>query len=76
MGTRAVRHLDYELDVIGRLGFEGYFLAVAPPALGHGEEVLPVSKLHAPALSSTITFSARYEQKQVLDKMSILGEGR
>ncbi|MFC1435316.1 DNA polymerase III subunit alpha [Streptacidiphilus sp. N1-3] len=25
----AVRQLDYELDVIGRLGFEGYFLAVA-----------------------------------------------
>lgn len=27
--VRAVRQLDYELDVIGRLGFEGYFLAVA-----------------------------------------------
>ncbi|MET7436641.1 DNA polymerase III subunit alpha, partial [Streptomyces sp. NPDC005568] len=27
--TPAVRQLDYELDVIGRLGFEGYFLAVA-----------------------------------------------
>jgi error-prone DNA polymerase len=26
---RAVRQLDYELEVIGRLGFEGYFLAVA-----------------------------------------------
>ncbi|WP_327749745.1 DNA polymerase III subunit alpha [Streptomyces europaeiscabiei] len=26
---RAVRQLRYELDVIGRLGFEGYFLAVA-----------------------------------------------
>ncbi|WP_331730921.1 DNA polymerase III subunit alpha (plasmid) [Streptomyces sp. NBC_00016] len=26
---RSVRQLDYELDVIGRLGFEGYFLAVA-----------------------------------------------
>jgi error-prone DNA polymerase len=26
---RAVRRLRYELDVIGRLGFEGYFLAVA-----------------------------------------------
>ncbi|MGP3777144.1 DNA polymerase III subunit alpha (plasmid) [Streptomyces sp. SDT5-1] len=25
----AVRQLDYELDVIGRLGYEGYFLAVA-----------------------------------------------
>ncbi|MET8411160.1 DNA polymerase III subunit alpha [Streptomyces sp. NPDC005195] len=25
----AVRQLDYELEVIGRLGFEGYFLAVA-----------------------------------------------
>ncbi|MFD5717162.1 DNA polymerase III subunit alpha [Streptomyces sp. NPDC127036] len=25
----AVRQIDYELDVIGRLGFEGYFLAVA-----------------------------------------------
>jgi error-prone DNA polymerase len=25
----ALRQLDYELDVIGRLGFEGYFLAVA-----------------------------------------------
>lgn len=25
----AVRQLGYELDVIGRLGFEGYFLAVA-----------------------------------------------
>ncbi|MFH8736789.1 DNA polymerase III subunit alpha [Streptomyces sp. NPDC017964] len=25
----AVRQLEYELDVIGRLGFEGYFLAVA-----------------------------------------------
>ena len=27
--TRAVQQLDYELDVIGRLGFEAYFLAVA-----------------------------------------------
>ncbi|KMS74169.1 DNA polymerase III subunit alpha [Streptomyces viridochromogenes] len=27
--TSAVRQLDYELDVIGRLGFEAYFLAVA-----------------------------------------------
>ncbi|GHG00082.1 hypothetical protein GCM10018777_08310 [Streptomyces albogriseolus] len=26
---RAVRQLRYELEVIGRLGFEGYFLAVA-----------------------------------------------
>ncbi|MFE7927539.1 DNA polymerase III subunit alpha [Streptomyces sp. NPDC057456] len=26
---RSLRQLDYELDVIGRLGFEGYFLAVA-----------------------------------------------
>ncbi|MFD4413201.1 DNA polymerase III subunit alpha [Streptomyces sp. NPDC058476] len=26
---RAVRQLRYELDVVGRLGFEGYFLAVA-----------------------------------------------
>ncbi|MFD8765041.1 DNA polymerase III subunit alpha [Streptomyces mirabilis] len=26
---QSVRQLDYELDVIGRLGFEGYFLAVA-----------------------------------------------
>jgi error-prone DNA polymerase len=25
----AVRQFGYELDVIGRLGFEGYFLAVA-----------------------------------------------
>ncbi|WP_307679885.1 DNA polymerase III subunit alpha [Streptomyces sp. V4I2] len=27
--VRAVRQMDYELEVIGRLGFEGYFLAVA-----------------------------------------------
>ncbi|MDC0773888.1 DNA polymerase III subunit alpha [Streptomyces sp. HD] len=27
--ARAARQLDYELDVIGRLGYEGYFLAVA-----------------------------------------------
>jgi error-prone DNA polymerase len=28
-GERAVRRLCYELEVIGRMGFEGYFLAVA-----------------------------------------------